>query len=126
MTTIKITVVQLRDIIKRKVLFTLAGKGFNISGFSIVRHMKDSTDDSEIWKDYWEERHPSHHFPSEPHKCPSCLLKKDDFIGGHVICEGQTYIIPVCKGCNSEFKGDKADKHPFYVKTEDMVRVLED
>lgn len=120
---IALTESELRDFIKRVVVFVLAKIGTERSGYSIVRHKKDSTDDSHVWKEYWEEHHESHHFPSEPHICPSCLLLKDDFVGGHVVCDNETFIIPVCRECNSEYKGDKADEHPFYVATGDMVKV---
>lgn len=87
--------------------------------------MEKSTDDTEIWKNYWAKHRPSHHFPSEPHKCPSCLKICNDFVGGHVISEGHKYIIPVCRKCNSTYKEAKANKHFFYVKSEDMVRLDE-
>ena len=109
--------------VNRQLIFHKAEIGIPQQGYSIVRHMRDSTDDSEIWKEYWEENHPSHHFPSEPHECPSCLSLKKDFVGGHVVSENDTHIIPVCRECNSTYKGDKADNHFFYVKSEDMVRV---
>ena len=125
MKTIVITESQFRHLIKHMVVFELAKMGIEMPDYSIVHHKKDSTDDSQVWKEYWEKNHNSHHFPSEPHICPSCLLKKDDFVGGHVVCDSETFIIPVCRECNSEYKGDNADNHPFYVNTEDMVKVIE-
>ena len=117
---------QIRTIVNIEVQFELAKLGFPRDGFSIVHHKDGSTDDSEIWKDYWEEHHPSHHFPSDPHICPSCLIERNKFVGGHVVSNGETYIVPVCKHCNDEFKGVKAEKHYFYLKTDDMVRAPED
>ena len=64
--------------------------GFSRKGYKIARHKIGTTDSSKNWKEYWEERHPSHHFPSEPHECPSCLFERDDFVGGHVIIEDAT------------------------------------
>ena len=124
--TITITEEQLRDIVVREVMFTLAKLNIPCSGYSIAKHKVDSTDNSKNWSQYWESNHAYHHFPSDANICPSCLLHKTDFVGGHITCSNDTYIIPVCDGCNKEYKCSKADEHPFYVKTEDMVRVLED
>ena len=121
-----ITEKQLQKIIAIKVQFELAKAGVERNGFVIAQHAVGSTDNSETWKDYWEEKHPSHHFPSEPHICPSCLLKRKKFIGGHIISNNKTYIVPVCKKCNDTYKNDKADKHFFYVRQEDMVCAPED
>lgn len=108
-----------------EIAFILAKIGCYIEGYKIAKHMKESTDDTDIWKDYWEEHHPSHHFPSEPHICPSCLTLKDDFVGGHLIIDDKTFIVPVCRSCNSTYKGEKADGHFFYVREQDMVRAPE-
>lgn len=126
MVRIFITEKQLRKIIDRNVQFELAKIGVKRDGYVIAQHAVGSTDNSEIWKDYWEKQHSSHHFPSAPHICPSCLLKRNKFIGGHITSDEKTYIIPVCKKCNDTYKNNEADSHFFYVKQEDMVRVPED
>ena len=126
MKKIMLTEEQLKQVIETEIQFVLAKLGFPRDGFSIAHHKDGSTDDTEIWKNYWEEQHPSHHFPSEPHICPSCLVKRNIFVGAHVIVGEDSFIIPTCKHCNDKFKGDKADNHYFYVKTEDMVRAPED
>lgn len=118
---IYVTEEQLKELLEREVCLAMAQIGFPREGYSIVKHAVNSTDDSDVWKNYWEEHHDSHHFPSEPHVCPSCLIERDDFVGGHVVYEGELYIVPVCKNCNSEYKGQKAGEHSFYVKTSDMV-----
>ena len=126
MIRIFITEKQLQHLIAINMQFELAKIGFERKGYAIAQHAVDSTDDSETWKDYWEENHPSHHFPSEPHICPSCLLTRNKFVGGHIISDGETYIIPVCKKCNDSYKNSKANDHFFYVRQEDMIRVPED
>lgn len=123
--TIKITESQFRYLIKHILIFELAKIGIELPDHSIVRHKKDSTDDSEIWIHYWEEHQNKPHFHSEHHNCPSCLLRKNDFVGGHVVCGNETFIIPVCRECNSTYKGDQADDHPFYVKTDYLVKAPE-
>lgn len=124
--TITITEEQLRKIVEVEISLALAKAKFPIDGFSIVKHAVDSIDDSQNWSEYWEKNHESHHFPSEPHICPSCLLLKNDFVGGNVVCNGVTYILPVCETCNKEYKYSKAEEHPFYAKNGDMVRAPED
>ena len=116
----------IKDIVEKAVVFAFAKYGFPRPNLCIAHHKSPSPDDTEIWKDYWEEHHPSHHFPSEPHICPSCLMIQDDFVGGHLVIEDQTFIVPVCRVCNSTYKGEKADGHFFYVREQDMVRAPED
>ena len=116
---------QLEQLIKAMYKFELAKNGIKRSGYVIVKHAVNSTDNSHIWKDYWEENHPSHHFPEEAHICPSCLIKRDNFVGGHVTCDSGEYIIPVCSVCNKKYKYTKANDHLFYVKESDMVRAPE-
>lgn len=105
--------------------FYFAKIGVQKHGYKIARHKKHTSDDIN-WSKYWEENHPSHHFPSDPHVCPSCLTKETDFVGGHVIVNGETYILPVCRKCNSRYKYSKADKHAFYIKMEETVRAPKD
>ena len=114
---------QVKDIV---MTYIRAYEGVPKDGYKIARHKIGSTDNSKNWAKYWEEHHPSHHFPSEPHECPSCLLKKDDFVGGHVIIENKTYILPVCRECNSTYKNSNAHNHAFYVKMEEVVCAPED
>lgn len=121
-----ITEKQLQKIIEVKVQFELAKAGVVRDGYVIAQHAIGSTDDSKNWMDYWEKNHPSHRFPSEPHICPSCLLKRKKFIGGHIVSNDKTFILPVCKECNDTYKNNKANNHFFYVKQEDMVRAPED
>lgn len=116
----------LRKKIRQIVILELAKYNFQRKGYKIVKHTINSTDDTEVWKNYWEKKHPSHHFPSEPHICPSCLEFKHEFVGGHIVFDGITYIAPVCDICNKKYKYSKADKHPFYIKSLDMVRAPED
>lgn len=116
---------QLDEVVEIMRQFELAKNGIKKDGYTIVKHAVDSTDNSRIWKDYWEENHPSRHFPSEAHICPSCLTKRDNFVGGHVICNSGVYIIPVCSECNKKYKNTKANNHSFYVKETDMVRAPE-
>lgn len=116
---------QFRRILQIEIQFELAKSGIQREGFAIANHKVGSTDDTVNWKEYWEKKHPSHHFPSEPHICPSCLIERKEFVGGHIISEGETYIYPVCKHCNSTYKKTKAESHFFYVKKEDMVHAPE-
>ena len=108
------------------ILFIRANLGVPRPGFEIAHHKTNTSYDSINWSKYWEEHHPSHHFPSKPHTCPSCLKEQDDFVGGHVIVNNKTYILPVCRKCNSEYKNSKAERHAFYIKMEETVRAPED
>lgn len=126
MKRILFTIKQLRKIIAIEVQFVLAKMGVRRDGYAIAQHAVDSTNDEQIWKEYWKDNHPSHNFPSPPHICPSCLLSGDTFIGGHIVSEGEIYIVPICKKCNDTYKNDKAKDHFFYVKLGDMVRAPED
>ena len=121
-----ITEKQFRKILKRELAFTLAKLGYQMGGKKIAHHKSPSTDNTHNWKDFWQEKQPLRSFPSRGQICPSCLLKKTIFVGGHVIIEDQTYIVPVCDECNKEFKGSKADEHFFYVNELDMVPAPED
>lgn len=114
---------ELQRLIARMVEFALASFGVPKRSHQIAYHKTNSTDNTEVWKDFWAENHSSHHFPSEPHICPSCLLQKNDFVGGHVVINGKTCIVPVCRECNSKYKGDEADEHAFYVRNEDVLRL---
>lgn len=106
--------------------FKSARLGLEKEGYVIAQHAVGSTDDSEIWKDYWEKNHYSHHFPSEPHICPSCQLPKEEFVGSHIVSQDEIFIAPICKECNDIYKNGKAEDHFFYIKQEDIVRAPKD
>ena len=90
-----ITEKQFRKILKRELAFTLAKLGYQLDGKKIAHHKSPSTDNTHNWKDFWQENQPLRSFPSRGQICPSCLLKKTIFVGGHVIIEDHTYIVPV-------------------------------
>lgn len=119
---------RLKALVDRLVVFALAKFRIPLKGRKIAHHKSPSTDDSQNWKEFWEENQPNRKFYFKGKTCPSCLLKKkeNDFVGGHVVIEGKTYIIPVCDRCNKEFKGKKSAQHFFYVSELDMVRAPED
>lgn len=105
----------------------LARSGYYREGYKIARHKIGSTDDSVNWKEYWKKNHrQKQNIPLELYRCPSCLMLKDDIVGGHIVVDDKTYIIPVCRECNSKYKGQNAREFAFYVKEEDMVRAPED
>ena len=114
--------------IKKRVIFEMARMGYPRKGFSIAHHQRNTSGEKSPngdWESYWEENHYSHHFPLEPHKCPSCLEHQSTFVGSHILVSEKAYIAPICKHCNDTYKGGKADEHYFYVRTKDMVRVPE-
>ena len=115
---IKITEKQFRE-----GCFFLAKLGVKIKGKCIAHHKKDSTDPSKNWLEYWQTKKSS---KLESYICPSCMKNSTDLVGGHIVTRFGTFIIPVCRECNSKYQGDNSDNHPFYVNREEMVRVQED
>lgn len=112
--------------------FECARNGVHRDGYDIAKHEKNTSDNivpdgcNGKWENYWEKQHPSHHFPSEPHICPSCLCRKKKFVGAHVLVNSESFIYPLCKKCNDTYKGKDADSHFFYITSEDKVRAPED
>lgn len=130
--TITLNEREMYSFIYRIILFVLAKLGVQREGYVIAYHQKNSTStpptnsNCNSWAEYWEQLHTSHHFPYEPHICPSCLRERNEFIGGHLQIGQEYYIHPMCKHCNDTYKFSKADAHPFYVKMEDTVRAPKD
>ena len=49
---------QLDEVVEIMRQFELAKNGIKKNGYTIVKHAVDSTDNSRIWNDYWEQTHP--------------------------------------------------------------------
>ena len=107
----------------KKACFILAEIGVDVDGMYIAHHKTDSTDDSTTWIEYWKDQTSLN---TDSCLCPSCMKRQDDLVGGHVETSEGDFIVPVCRECNSRYKGDSASKHPFYVERAKMVRVPED
>lgn len=59
----------------------------------------------ESWVDYWQT------FNGKlPDRCPRCGMPLTDPVGAHVmttrVLDWDTYIIPICRGCNNPNKKD--------------------
>ena len=69
-----------------------------------VRHAEGTTTSEDSWLDYWKE----HSSYSVPKICPCCKHESSDIVGAHIIDEqGNLYICPKCRSCNSTYKNSK-------------------
>ncbi|MCX4291351.1 MAG: hypothetical protein OSJ36_06145 [Odoribacter sp.] len=88
----------------------------------LVRHAKESTStapNGDSWINYWEKKT----LLPIPKKCACCGKISNDMVGAHVIDEeGNLYIYPVCRECNSRYKYTKPDI-PFEVRMDELVPV---
>lgn len=76
-----------------------------------VRHLPNSSiyrpKGYASWIDFWKDKtiSPIRFSEKKPFRCYCCGDDKTDFVGGHVISEGnKKYICPICKECNDMAK----------------------
>ncbi|MCM1030339.1 MAG: hypothetical protein NC410_02685 [Oscillibacter sp.] len=76
----------------------------------IVCHSEDSTTpapEGGSWLEYWEKESC---YPI-PKVCVCCGNFSNDMVGSHLVDnEGNTYIYPVCRKCNSTYKNSNNKK----------------
>ena len=91
----------------------------------IVKNMDGSSkyklEGNRTWADYWNEKNELK-FPNYKHTCDCCNTVQNEFVGGHVVSflERNIYIYPICKTCNSRYKGEKS-KHLFKAQRKWLV-----
>lgn len=92
-----------------------------------VKHAKSTTDNSEVWFDYWLEHVKEDISKYQSWHCECCDLDVpiNEMVGAHVVkadnSDDTVYIYPTCDTCNKTYKESKADDKEFSVPITELI-----